>query len=105
MKGNLSVRCQRCLRRLQWRKVDFTRPDSYHDWRLEVHCWCGIWDKAQELLVYQMARKAYDAALGVELETQRRKILDAALGRSGNLYFETLVNALPPHSREEGSGE
>jgi hypothetical protein len=96
MTGTLNLYCLDCHQFVTWQKVEFVRADGYPDWRLEVSCGCGPQGDA-ELLA--MAREAYDQALGVELETQRQNLLDAALGRSGNLYFETLAGMGPGRMR------
>lgn len=104
MTGTLHVFCSRCFEALEWRKVEFTRGDSYPDWCLQVFCGCGLWIERDHPDLYREARDAYDAALCVELETMRRNLLDAALGKSGNLYFETLSDSLPSSTPEDGQG-
>ena len=105
MTGKLKIHCSHCRQPIEWRKVDFTRPDSYPDWRLEVFCKCGPWNEQDYKFLHRLARESYDAALGVELETERRNLLDAALGRSGNLYLETLLKDLPPSHAGAGQDQ
>ena len=92
MKGCLNFSCLECHSFIEWRKVPISRPDGWFDWRLDVSCGCG---EVTDESVLAIARADYDEALGAELENQHRNYLNSMLGRSGNLYFETLVNALP----------
>lgn len=104
MSGLLAFRCLNCQERLEWHKIEFTRPDTYPDWRLEISCGCGQWSAADFPWIHAKARAAHDEQVGVELETQRRNVLDAALTKGGNLYFETLLQALPSPKPGDGQG-
>lgn len=104
MNGTLIYRCLACHERITWRKVDFTRPDTYPDWRIEVSCKCGERSPGEYPWLHARARDAHDAQVGVELETKRRNVLDAALTKGGNIYFETLLQALPSPGQGGGLG-
>lgn len=105
MNGSLAFRCLKCHERIAWRKVDVVRPDGYPDWRLEVTCSCGEYTRLDHPWLHARARAAYDEQVGVELETQRRNILDAALTKSGNLYLETLLQTQPSPAAGDGQGQ
>lgn len=88
MNGTLNLYCLDCGRFVEWRKLMIYREDAYTDWRLAV--WCGCGDVTDERIMAQ-ARAAYDEAIGAELDNSHQNYFDAALTRSGNLYFETLT--------------
>jgi hypothetical protein len=96
MKGNLDLYCFDCGQCVEWRKVMIYRQDAYTDWRLSVGCGCG---ETTDERILARAREAYDLAIGAELETMHRNLFEAALGRSGNLYFETLTGMGPGRMR------
>jgi hypothetical protein len=85
--GKLNRGCQRCYQVFEWKKSKFYLDDFYPDWRIDVFCKCGLNDDPE---VAQIAREAYDDQLYADIETQQQNALDAALTRSGNLFFETL---------------
>lgn len=87
MNGTLDIFCLDCHRFVEWRKVEFYR-DRYFNWRIEVSCGCGVLDDPE---LHEIARAEHDLQVDVELETLYRNALDAALSRSGNLYFDILA--------------
>lgn len=96
MTGTLNLYCLDCHQFLEWRKVEFLREDLHPDWTVEVFCGCGPSTDAD---LKRMAMAESQDRSFVELETAQQNALDAALGRSGNLYFETLSGMGPGRMR------
>ena len=94
MNGTLNIYCLDCHDFVQWRKLMIYRQDGHADWRLAVFCGCG---EVTDERIMTAARAEYDECLDAELETMHRILFEAALGRSGNLYFETLAGGRGDH--------